>query len=613
MIDKETQDLFLGYLEGELDTTQTEKFEALMAQDPRLEKLVLQVIQDRSQLRAIPQEQAPPSIMDTVSNNLERAMLLDHNATSQDRTASRRKIHISKTLSYAAVAAMLFLVVGVAINQSWNSNYLEQSQNTESEALAKIQKAPAISPELLASKKRLERFSKQMADISDELAISSVTPAPHIELKPDTKIEDAKTLPNENLAANNFTLSILAKDTTSIEKAIQSYCLDYGIAIANVEPNQPTGIDITLNTNLAYLNKSNLDNSIKSDHLFIEKENNFDSESIAKDTLKMLGNQDGKAHDTRSIVGVSRNSGDAKGGGGAGGARLAQTRDEHNKKSSALNDPIVIGTTAGLGGNSANLGLDDIPQKEKPKASTASAIASRSKNEKHDSINDIIEKQRELLDDAKDKLASDEESAQLTAGANKPLTIKSKNSPSHITNRKNQLGSEYLSNEGVSILNNDHKAQVFLTKNIIIKIMPWQLPDLIANINKTKQQSYNLTHQTIDEQQIARINQIKYSYNPKSAEILSFDSELGIELHRMRLNFSDSSSLNRTWRHLSAKFAEQSESQAFIIRQDWGHILKTQLDIKPLQNQWDKPIYINIQIQQSSMSPTPLKNEPTSK
>jgi len=116
------EDLILGYVEGELSGEQKREFEAQMLKDPRLRNLVAQLVLDRKNLQAMPDEPAPADLMDVATEHLERRMLLGaDNATSptdaaqshQAQQLNTSRFNISKWLGYSSIAALVMVSAGL--------------------------------------------------------------------------------------------------------------------------------------------------------------------------------------------------------------------------------------------------------------------------------------------------------------------------------------------------------------------------------------------------------------------------------------------------------------------------------------------------------------------
>ena len=77
MTDRYDQDLLLDYLEGDLDPAARAQVDQMLASDPALSSLMQSLAEDRTQLRAMPAEQAPGNLNFDLVQGLERRMLLD--------------------------------------------------------------------------------------------------------------------------------------------------------------------------------------------------------------------------------------------------------------------------------------------------------------------------------------------------------------------------------------------------------------------------------------------------------------------------------------------------------------------------------------------------------
>ena len=114
------QDLFLGYVEGDLSSQDAERFERMMAADERLRNLVGQMRIDRQAARSLAPEPAPADLMEQVERGLELRMLLD-DAPSDGRYEQPRRFRIGPWLAYGGIAALVAIsatVVLVILNAS---------------------------------------------------------------------------------------------------------------------------------------------------------------------------------------------------------------------------------------------------------------------------------------------------------------------------------------------------------------------------------------------------------------------------------------------------------------------------------------------------------------
>jgi hypothetical protein len=121
MADRYDEEMFLGYVEGDLPEAQREQFEALMEEDPRLRNLVAQIIHDRNALRAMPQVDPPASLRERPVEQLERGMLLGPVEPKRVSASQHRgRMFLPRLVTYGGLAAMLVLCVGLVISMLMN-------------------------------------------------------------------------------------------------------------------------------------------------------------------------------------------------------------------------------------------------------------------------------------------------------------------------------------------------------------------------------------------------------------------------------------------------------------------------------------------------------------
>lgn len=99
--------LILDYLEGDLTPRKAAEFERLLNEDRELRRLLEQLASDRRTMRQLPQEQAPPQLMDHVHQRLERQMLLKPSGADEDRRVTTRRFRLGQWAAYGSLAAML--------------------------------------------------------------------------------------------------------------------------------------------------------------------------------------------------------------------------------------------------------------------------------------------------------------------------------------------------------------------------------------------------------------------------------------------------------------------------------------------------------------------------
>lgn len=111
--DRYNEELFLGYLEGDLTPEQIAEFEKLLAEDARLRNLVAQLVLDRHRLRKLPDQEAPVEVMDAVDRAMERRMLLGATPKAETVQVGVRRLRTGRWLVYSGIAAMFVLVAGL--------------------------------------------------------------------------------------------------------------------------------------------------------------------------------------------------------------------------------------------------------------------------------------------------------------------------------------------------------------------------------------------------------------------------------------------------------------------------------------------------------------------
>lgn len=117
MTDRYDQDMILGYVEGELDDSQREAFEATLAQDHELRNLVSQMKLDRENLRRLGVTPAPVGLIDQVMQAQERAELLgDPEAPEPLPLKMPVNPHkLRRVLAYSGIAAVLLLSAALVV------------------------------------------------------------------------------------------------------------------------------------------------------------------------------------------------------------------------------------------------------------------------------------------------------------------------------------------------------------------------------------------------------------------------------------------------------------------------------------------------------------------
>lgn len=125
MADRYDEQLFLAYVEGELEPEQRDRFEALMAEDPKLRSLVRAVSDDRLRLRQLADENPPTDSMESIDQQLERNMLLDAPLPELRPNTPPRGLRLGRVLTMAGLAAMVLICTAVVIQTLIDQNLYE--------------------------------------------------------------------------------------------------------------------------------------------------------------------------------------------------------------------------------------------------------------------------------------------------------------------------------------------------------------------------------------------------------------------------------------------------------------------------------------------------------
>ena len=112
MAERFDEELMLGYVEGDLTPAQREQFERRLIADPRLRDLLTQMRRDRTALRDLDPQAAPPQLVEHVNHQLERQMLLGDASAPTGRPRSPR-FTAGRIVAYSAVAAMLAVCASI--------------------------------------------------------------------------------------------------------------------------------------------------------------------------------------------------------------------------------------------------------------------------------------------------------------------------------------------------------------------------------------------------------------------------------------------------------------------------------------------------------------------
>ncbi len=194
MSDLFDENLILAYVEGDLPNDQRHEFKLALIKDAKLRRLVEQLEADRQALRVLPEEPAPPSLMDHVHQHMERDLLLG----PQTPAEAPRPLPFVRLAAWTAMAAMLVLGASL-IYQTWMS--IQQTSDTGAPQVAMQRADEATAPQptveavdaepaqdavVLKKMERKEQAIKSVGtalamagkDLQDVLAKTAAKPAP---------------------------------------------------------------------------------------------------------------------------------------------------------------------------------------------------------------------------------------------------------------------------------------------------------------------------------------------------------------------------------------------------------------------------------------------------
>jgi len=109
------QDLILAYVEDELGEAARQRFEQQLEQDPRLQTLVRQLVEDRRHLRRVAAQAAPVGLMDRAQGVLERQMLLGDAPGHPLEDAARNRHRLVRWTAISGIAALMLVGVGTLL------------------------------------------------------------------------------------------------------------------------------------------------------------------------------------------------------------------------------------------------------------------------------------------------------------------------------------------------------------------------------------------------------------------------------------------------------------------------------------------------------------------
>jgi anti-sigma factor RsiW len=116
MVEKYDEQLLLGYIEGELTTSERAQVEELLRNDPRLGQLLRAMGVDRQSLRDLSDPVAPEWLMDEVDRQLERAMLVEFSPADGTAEVLRNHTVLRRLAMFGAVAATIAVLATVVIS-----------------------------------------------------------------------------------------------------------------------------------------------------------------------------------------------------------------------------------------------------------------------------------------------------------------------------------------------------------------------------------------------------------------------------------------------------------------------------------------------------------------
>ncbi|MEO0586755.1 MAG: hypothetical protein AAF078_03865 [Planctomycetota bacterium] len=228
-MDQQTEQLLLGYIEGELDEEQRWQAEALLTQRPELAKWVRAMRDDRETIRTLPQAEVPEAVTDAIESLREREALLGPSQgtrrsgridrgqpkrgpepavagriTPTDAEAGDRSLSTRRWGVRLAVAAAVLLCAGVMLEAIVGTNLLiPAGQDAEVvDALAMEVRsgraaAEAPEPETVPASQPIDR---SQAAVEPAAALAPTPPEAEATELEDTRTDEAVSI-DEVLAA----------------------------------------------------------------------------------------------------------------------------------------------------------------------------------------------------------------------------------------------------------------------------------------------------------------------------------------------------------------------------------------------------------------------------
>ncbi len=111
--DRYDQQRLLDYVEQELSPADEAAFEAQLAGDPAMRRLVAQLRVDRDRLRAAADQPAPAGLMERANAHIERQMLMGGLPQQTEELRGRRSAHMARWIAVGGLAAMLLVSVAL--------------------------------------------------------------------------------------------------------------------------------------------------------------------------------------------------------------------------------------------------------------------------------------------------------------------------------------------------------------------------------------------------------------------------------------------------------------------------------------------------------------------
>ncbi|MFA9477728.1 anti-sigma factor [Phycisphaerales bacterium AB-hyl4] len=132
MADRYDPETLLAYIEGDLSDDARARFEAKLADDAELRRLVAGLKRDRAAMRDLPSEPPPTGMVDDVMQQLERQMLLgspsDEPIPIESAKRPPRRHRVYKGLAYSGIAAIMLLSGGLILYTLTGTDAIETAQ-----------------------------------------------------------------------------------------------------------------------------------------------------------------------------------------------------------------------------------------------------------------------------------------------------------------------------------------------------------------------------------------------------------------------------------------------------------------------------------------------------